>query len=377
MSIDARVLDVIESIYDASLDETRWPSALKNLTDFTGSQAASFWVLDSSAKPRLPTFTSINFDPAFIQEYLDFMAPFDPHVQYLVAHPNQPIVHDGMFLTEAEKDRHPYFDWHGRFSDTRFRLIGQMCPAPLVQAGVALHRRKKIGRFELSDIEQFGLLHRHLERALAIGFRLGTLGTLQKCTTAVLDSNPAAVLLLDENRRVLYLNRSAEELLVSSDGLRSSSADGLVASRKQDNDELQDLIRKALSHHTTPDPSVRGAMRVLRPSGKRPYAVLVAPVPRDYPALSLAKPGVCVIITDPDGARPFDGYRLKAAFGLTDAEARLAALLATGVDLKIAAEKLDITYGTARARLAVIFQKTETGRQGELIKVLLTTLAIG
>lgn len=176
MSIDERVLDVIETVYDAALDETRWSEALKKLTDLTDSQAASFWVLDGAEQPRLPTFVYINFDPVFVSEYLDHMVPHDPTVQYLVRHPDQPIVHDGLFITEREKDRHPYYDWHARHSDTRFRLVSQMRPAPAVQAGVALHRTRSAGRYESKDIEQFAFLHRHIERALVIGSRLGALG---------------------------------------------------------------------------------------------------------------------------------------------------------------------------------------------------------
>jgi len=86
------------------------------------------------------------------------------------------------------------------------------------------------------------------------------------------------------------------------------------------------------------------------------------------------RPAVCVLMTDPDGLRPLPSSRLRAAFGLTDAEARLAALLAGGEELRSAAAQLKITYGTARTRLTEIFQKTETRRQGELIKLLLTTL---
>lgn len=41
--------------------------------------------------------------------------------------------------------------------------------------------------------------------------------------------------------------------------------------------------------------------------------------------------------------------------------------------LRSAATKLGITYGTARARLAEIFQKTETRRQAELVRLLLST----
>ena len=117
-------------------------------------------------------------------------------------------------------------------------------------------------------------------------------------------------------------------------------------------------------------------MRVVRPSGKRPYVILVAAVSKRYPALAALRPSVCIVINDPDGQRPLPYDRLREVFGLTEAEARLAALLAGGEELRSAAAQLKITYGTARSRLTEIFLKTETRRQTELIKLLLITLAI-
>jgi hypothetical protein len=55
MSVDEHVLAVIAALYEAAMDETRWPEALKALTGLTRSQAATFWVLDGSERPRLPT----------------------------------------------------------------------------------------------------------------------------------------------------------------------------------------------------------------------------------------------------------------------------------------------------------------------------------
>jgi DNA-binding CsgD family transcriptional regulator len=83
-----------------------------------------------------------------------------------------------------------------------------------------------------------------------------------------------------------------------------------------------------------------------------------------------------VVITNADIQRDLPIDSLRGVFDLTEAEGRLAALLASGEDLKTAAQELSITYGTARARLAEIFQKTETRRQGELVNLLLTTLAV-
>jgi len=371
-SIDERVLDVIRVLYDAAVDETRWPEALKELSDFTESQAATFWVLDGSEQPRLPTFTYINLDPAFVQEYLDHVAPLDPTVRYLVAHPNAPIVHDGLVIGEREKDLHPYYDWHGRYSDLRFRLVGQVCPAPAVHAGVALHRTRKAGRFESEDIERFAVLYHHLEGALTIGFRLGSLGAMQQCTTELLDRNPAAVLLLDEHKRIVFANRSAEALRSNGDGIRLC-ADGVAMLRRQDNDRLQCLIAQALAPIAAAANSPGRVMRALRPSGKRPYVIFVAPVSRQYFSLATLRPAVCILISDPDSRMALPVNRLQAAFGLTGAEARLAALLTAGEELRSAAAKLGITYGTARTRLVEIFQKTDTRRQGELIKLLLAT----
>jgi DNA-binding CsgD family transcriptional regulator len=115
-------------------------------------------------------------------------------------------------------------------------------------------------------------------------------------------------------------------------------------------------------------------MRAPRPSGKRPYGILVTAMAAQYSALSLMRPAVCVVVSDPDAEGIVPSDCLQAVFGLTRAEAHLAARLADGEDLKTAADHLGITYGTARTRLAEIFQKTETRRQGELIRLLLTTI---
>ena len=373
MSVDERILSVIQTLYDAAMDETLWTQALTALTAVTGSQAATFWVLDSSDQPRLPTLTCLNFDPTFIAEYQNGMVPLDPTVQYLVAHPTEPIVHDGLVITEREKDRHMYYDWHGHHSDTRFRLVGQARPARQVQAGVALHRTRAAGRYEPDDINPFVLLRGHLERALAIAFRLGTLGTLERCTTELLDRHRAAIFLLDSRRRVVYLNRRATDLQTQGDGVAIASG-GLTLLHKPDNDRLQALITRAMPRRSS-DSVMGGVTQATRPSGKHAYGVFVSPIARDYPTLTTVRPAVCVMVTDPEQRDLALAPRLRSLFGLTEAEARLADTLAAGDDLRTAAARLDITYGTARTRLAEIFQKTGTHRQGELVSLLLAIAA--
>lgn len=218
------------------------------------------------------------------------------------------------------------------------------------------------------------MIHSHLQRALAIGTRLGSLGAIQRVGTALLDRHPAAILLLDEHKSVVYANRGAEAFGSEMDGVRLSR-EGILLARKHDNDKLQALIAGVLSVAAPPG-TCGGVMRALRPSGKRAYGILVAPIASRYPALMTFRPAVCIVITDPEARASLPLDRLRGGFGLTEAEAMLAAVLANGEDLRSAAARLGITYGTARARLSEIFQKTETRRQSELVRVLLTTLAM-
>jgi DNA-binding CsgD family transcriptional regulator len=374
MDVDSRALAVIESLYDAAMNDALWPTALQRLTDFTGSQSATLWLLDGSEQPRLPLLLTYNFDDAFMHAYLDGMVPLDPTVQYLVRHPHAPIVHDDMVISEREKDRSPYYDWHGRWSDTRFRMVGQMSLGPAIQAGVALHRARGCGRFERTDVERFGALHGHLERALAISRRLGSVGALQQTTAEVLDRHPAAIVFLDKRKNVVYSNRQARTLQEHDDGL-CLAGDGLLIEHRPSQERFQLLFMQALrtADDSTSAPGV--LMRVPRPSGKRPYSLFLVPIARHRPVWLGETPAVCIIVTDPEAQQKLPIPAIQAGFGLTRSEAELAALLAHGDDLRSAAEALQVTYGTARARLSEIFHKTGTCRQAELIKVLLATMA--
>jgi DNA-binding CsgD family transcriptional regulator/PAS domain-containing protein len=375
VGVDDSVLALIETIYDAALDEALWPSVLRQMIAITDSQAASFYTLDSAEQLRLPIFEYINFDAGFIDEYLDCMTPYDPTNQYIAAHPGERIVHDASFITEAEKDRHLYYDWHHRYSDTRHRVVGVVSPLCHVQSGIALHRTRAKGDFEPQTIRQFSALFRHIERALEIGTRLGTLGCLQQVSLDLLDRNPLGIFLLDNYGRIILANRAARALGEADDGI-VLAAEGIVLCRALDDRRLQRLIAEALKTSDGMDAPPGGAMLAKRPSRKRPYSILVSPLSRATFAMTRLRPAACIVIADPEKSGTLPSDRLRTLYGLTPAEARLATRLATGEDLRAAAASLGIGYATARTQLSGIFRKTETSRQGELIMLLLKTVPL-
>ncbi|AOU97708.1 hypothetical protein BI364_06810 [Acidihalobacter yilgarnensis] len=371
MAVDETMLVTIEAIYDAALEPSRWPDALNSLAGLFRSQAATFWVLGGGKTPQLNKFTYINFDSAFIREYMDGMALKDPTVQYLLSHPDASIIHDGQYLNEREIDNHPYYDWHLRHTDTRYRLLGKISPGPGLQAGVALHRTRKSGRYEPFDLALFNCVYPHLQRSLMIAFRMGTLDAGYQAMADLLNREHVAMLFLDARGHMIHHNAKLEVVTQADDGIRLDS-DGLVLADPGCDQHLNHMIAMALPKRASRRHG--GVMQVARPSGRRPYQVSVTPVPESKAELSISPPVLCITISD-----PADDYAdalscVKTTFGLTSAEGRLACLLASGEELSLAAKRLGIQYETARTRLADIFRKTQTHRQGELVSLLLSAI---
>jgi DNA-binding CsgD family transcriptional regulator len=75
-------------------------------------------------------------------------------------------------------------------------------------------------------------------------------------------------------------------------------------------------------------------------------------------------------VSDLDEGPLHSTARLRNAFALTAAEARVASLLSAGHDLGTIADTLKISRETVRNQLKSIFSKTETSRQAELISVM-------
>jgi DNA-binding CsgD family transcriptional regulator len=114
-----------------------------------------------------------------------------------------------------------------------------------------------------------------------------------------------------------------------------------------------------------------GSLAVPRPSGKAAWLVRALPVQRagkwDLPA---GFSGAMLLVTD-SSRRPRPSAALLARlFGLTPAEASLAAALAAGRSLEEHATRRGIARETARTQLAAIRRKTDCHKQGELAALL-------
>lgn len=108
---------------------------------------------------------------------------------------------------------------------------------------------------------------------------------------------------------------------------------------------------------------------VVRREDRPPVIIRVLPIqgPASGPFLGAR----ALLILDDLAAKPRPKLQiLKATFGLTPAETRLASLIARGISPEQAAEELRRSRETIRNQLKSIFAKTDTHRQAELVSLL-------
>ncbi len=105
-----QLLDIVAGLYDAALDESRWPEVMKCICDHTESRDMAILLLDHSTG-LVPLFMStVGLPEDFKVEYSTHMAQHDPRVHYIQTHPEAILLYDYLHTPESEIDRHPYYD---------------------------------------------------------------------------------------------------------------------------------------------------------------------------------------------------------------------------------------------------------------------------
>ena len=178
------------------------------------------------------------------------------------------------------------------------------------------------------------------------------------------------MLLLDSKRRVVVQNRGAERILAADDGFRIDRH-GPSADDARENATLQKLIADAMEPRAGQEIRSAGFVAISRPSGERSYAVMVTPL-LAAPRSVMSDAVVALFVADPS-ARFFAGSEaLSELYQLTHSEAELVRLLASGLSLEEAADKRGVSMNTARSHLKHVFAKTDTSRQGELVRLIVS-----
>lgn len=214
----------------------------------------------------------------------------------------------------------------------------------------------------------------HLDRALNASLQFGHLADGTRQLERVLQLMPNPAMLLDGKGRITHANSAAEALLRTGDGL-SFSPDGglqLSAALPAEKAALSRALAQALAVASGADDELGEQLRVSRPSGAAP--LLLLPVPLPPPAFALwellESARVLVLIIDPSSSSRPAAAALQTAFGLTVAEARVAALISSGLSGPQTAASLGLSPETVKTHLKRCFEKMGVHSQVALARLL-------
>lgn len=97
----------------------------------------------------------------------------------------------------------------------------------------------------------------------------------------------------------------------------------------------------------------------------------MTPIVTGQSAPGAERGNVALYISDPESQVEAPAKWLRQLYRLTAAESAVALHLANGSSLTETAECLGVTRNTVRTHLQRVLQKTDTRRQGELIKLVM------
>jgi DNA-binding CsgD family transcriptional regulator len=232
---------------------------------------------------------------------------------------------------------------------------------------INLTRSLRHGDYQPRDAARLTALMPHLLRAVSVSGQMRPGSAEGGLDGAGIERWRDATLLLDGEGKVLHANALARHILDRRDGL------ALIGGHLTTRDPGIALRLRAVAAASLNRPeTARGdTLVVARPGGRRPYLITVVPAKRNETMLFPAEIRVIVTITDLDRRHRPDRGILQTAFGLSPAQANVAALLAAGHSGTEIAESLGISQFTVRRHLADTLERTGTGRQADLVRLLL------
>jgi DNA-binding NarL/FixJ family response regulator len=185
---------------------------------------------------------------------------------------------------------------------------------------------------------------------------------LYKATFAF-DRFLVGVAIVDEAGTIRLMNKEAQRMVAEADGLDVIQGK-LKGSVPKLNTKLQESIAKAF-HEEHLDEIVT----LPRMSGGRPYLVLI---PGQRFSQEEKPEAIVMLLIDTDQRTKVSGETLVRLYNLTPSETRVALMLIDGKRLDQIAEELEVAQTTVVFHLKNLFRKTETNRQADLIRVLLS-----
>lgn len=356
------VTDAVDGLLDAALDFRQMSGAIEQVRHlFDGSKIClGYFGPDSHPDDAITNASDPDLNAFLYRELMPDAVRFAARVASV---PIGSAYRDQILFGEDFRDSRLWREWMAPQD-----MYGGMASRVLdVDGSFWMFDIQRGRRQEMFDASEFALFERvagMMRRVTLLHHQLGGVSIEREMARRALDELSLAVIVVDRAMQFAYANAAGDELLASAAGPLGLRGGRLLARAASEQSGLKDLVAKASDLA-----GARGQMLLRARSGEgRDVSLCVTPLSAAY-ALPGRMNDVMIV------ARPLEpaGGGLAAVrqmFDLTEAEARLALGLASGLSLTEVAEQQGIRMTTARTHLARIFWKTGTRQQSQVAALL-------
>ncbi len=373
-SIDhERLLDLVS---EAALSPSLWTTVLEQLTADLGGRGAMLSRLNIRTGAGDARF--VRPDAAEVRRAFDYYATKNPLT--IAQDPEDyrrtwtpRILLDEEFLPKPDLLRSEYYnDFMRPFGMHSGMFIRLDLEGDDIFA-ISISRSEQHDRFRPEELAAMRRLHPHLLRAFRLSRKIGAKRRIEDGLAEALNAMQHGVLIVGADGRVHHANSAAERLLLRGGGLVVSSG-RLTASKATEARRLHELIGAAASA----DLDVRnsGSMALGGSDHRLPLSLTVSPLRSARDSIVGGEACVMVAVIDPEDRAGLDDAKLRDVLGLSPAEIRVATAIFAGQSPREAAATLGVSFFTVRGHLMRIFEKTNTNRQAQLVRVMARALKV-
>lgn len=366
---------LLDTLYQAPTDFKQWEAFLKELAHGFHGMASVVQYGDHEEKDY-SFFAVYGINPARFSDYARHI-DHDPMTEHYKRRPNQAIT-DNMILEPGVFQKSLMYQ-------NVFQPLGIEHRLSYVWMGDSLNQSHALGvfrepgspPFDQADCDRLGEFTPHIRRAIHLQKQFAKIQEERWSALKVLDQMPMGIIVCDHQTRVLFANRMAREIAREADGLTIHHGE-LWANRQEDSAALRELVKATVEGAEADEPHLGGALSLPRTEALNPLHVRVNPIWKNdapFSIQALSRPVAAVYITDPDRPQETPAELLQRMFGLTPKEALFLHYLTRGLEVAEAADQMGVTQNTARTHLKSLFAKTDTSRQADLVKLVVTSPA--
>jgi DNA-binding CsgD family transcriptional regulator len=376
MAWDSKAARAVELIYDSVDAEQGWMPLLEVLADQSDATGAHIFLQHQGTGEFIEDCLFGADEDA--QKGYQRLAHTDPSMPLSMQNPGA-IINDVDHFSDAFFESTALYNEVMKQQDARYRTTSVLPLDNDTIAGFAVIRSKSMGGFEDEHVDRLELLLPHMVRALRLQRRLRRLEHEAQNVVAALDRLPTAALIVSESLEIICVNRQADELMASSDALRTRHG-AVVVEKSSEANALKEAVSDAVALADGPADINVGPPAVVTISrgAKLPLEVLAVPLRPRYRLRREAdhQARLMLLIYDPSSLPTIEPVLVGRLFDLTATEAIVASRLAGGCTLAEIAQQRRCSKATVRTHIKNIFRKTDINRQSELVQLILTSPAV-